>query len=67
MVFREIRIEVTMRPYKEKNLFSIQGLVSPEEKKIKLWLRGTGVHVRVIIKGLQTSDNVVFEDLVTQK
>lgn len=67
MVFREIRIEVTMRPYKEKNLFSIQGLVSPEEKKIKLWLRRTGVHVRVIIKGLQTSDNVVFEDLVTQK
>lgn len=51
-----------MQPYKEKNLFPVQGLVSPEEKKIELRLRGTGVQVKVITKGLQTS-----EDLVTQK
>lgn len=57
-----------MQPYKEKkNRFPIQGLVSPEEKKIKLWLRGTGVHIRVITKGLQTHDNVVFQDFITRK
>lgn len=52
-----------MQPYKEKKPISpIQGLVSPKEKKIELWLRTTGVHVKVITKGLQTS-----EDFVTQK
>lgn len=57
-----------MQSYKEKkNRFPIQGLVSTEEKKIKLWFRGPGVHVIVITKGLQASDNVMFQDLATEK